>query len=68
MIVKIIDIHDNEIVMGGIESIRESVDNMIVCKPIAGTVAIHINGVEILRSDRPSFDNRLIKSIGVNVL
>lgn len=65
MIVKIIDIHDNHIDMSGIESIRETVDNMIVVRPIAGTVAIHINGVVILQSDRPTFDKRLIKSIGV---
>lgn len=67
MIVKIIDIHDNRFNMGGVESIRETIDGMISIKPVSGTVAIHVNGVELLQSERPLFDNRLIKSLEILV-
>lgn len=65
MVIKIIDINGNQISMGCIEAIRESKDGMISLIPSNESVMIHVNGVEIMQSERPSFDCRLIKSLEV---
>lgn len=63
MIVKIIDIHNNHINIAGIEAVREDKDGMINFIPRQETVMLHFNGNEIMRSERPSFDCRMIKSL-----
>ena len=65
MVIRIIDINDNHINVGCIEAIRESKDGMISLIPSNESVTIHVNGVEIMRSERPSFDCILIKSLEV---
>lgn len=65
MIVRIIDRNDNQINMGNIEAIRQENDNMVSMIPTQETTIIHINGSGILRSERPSFDIRMIKSMEV---
>lgn len=67
MIVKITDRNDNKITMGNIAAIRQEDDNMVAMIPTQETTMIHINGCEILQSERPSFDIRMIKSMEVIV-
>ena len=65
MVIRIIDIHDNHINMGGIETIREDKDGIINIIPINESTALILNGVEIMQLERPSFDKRKIKSLEV---
>ena len=65
MVIKIIDIHNNCISIGDIEAILEAKDGMINIIPRHETVMIYINGDEVLRSERPSFDERMIKSLEI---
>lgn len=67
MIIKIIDIHNNRISIAGIEGIREDEDGMINLLPALQTTMICINGDEVLRSARPSFDTRMIKTFEIIV-
>jgi hypothetical protein len=65
MIVKITDIYDNHINITNVEAIRQEDGNMVSMIPTQETTIIHINSSEILRSERSSFDIRLIKSMEV---